>query len=410
MSKSLMPLAEALQHILAAVKPVKSVVDLPLSEGLGRVLAQSVQAIIDVPAYDNSAMDGYAVNTRDLKVPGARLSLSQTIAAGHPGHLLEPGTVARIFTGAPVPEGADAVVMQENATTEYNAENGIAVSITINELPRAGENIRLKGHDIATGAVVLHAGHRLQPQDMGLLASLGISTVSVHRPLTVAIVNTGDEVVAPGTPLRAGQLYDSNSYTLAGLLGKLGLDVVRLGIVEDNLASTEAALQSAAAQADCIISTGGVSVGDEDHVKKAVENTGGLSLWKLAIKPGKPFSFGRVGTTPFFGLPGNPVAVFVTFVMLVRPFLLSMQGATDIRAPSFWVKAGFAVREGGSRQEFLRVRLVNKDNEQMLEAFADQGSSILTSLSWADGLAVIPVHTTVQAGELVEYLPFSGLL
>ncbi len=410
MSKSLTPLAEALQHIIAAVKPVQSVVDVPLGEALGHVLARSVHANMNVPAYDNSAMDGYAVNTRDINTAGTRLPVSQTIAAGHPGQVLAPGTVARIFTGAPVPEGADAVVMQENVIPEYSVENGVAVSILINEPPRAGENVRRKGHDIATGTVVLHAGHRLQPQDAGLLASLGISTVMVHRPLTVAIVNTGDEVIAPGTPLRAGQLYDSNSYTLAGLLGKLGMNVVKLGIVEDNLASTETALQKAAAQADCIISTGGVSVGDEDHVKKAVENTGELSLWKLAIKPGKPFSFGRVGTTPFFGLPGNPVAVFVTFVMLVRPYLLRMQGATDIRVPSFPVKAGFSVSERGTRQEFLRVRLVNKDNERVVEAFSDQGSSILTSLSWADGLAVIPAHTTVQAGELVEYLPFSGLL
>lgn len=407
MSKSLMPLAEALQYILAAVKPLESAVDVPLTEALGRVLAQSVNAAIDVPAYDNSAMDGYALNSRDIKTPGTRLSLSQTIAAGHPGQVLAPGTVARIFTGAPVPEGADAVVMQENTIAEHGDGNG---SILINELPHAGQNIRLKGHDVTAGTVVLQAGHRLQPQDLGLLASLGISSVTVHPSLTIAIVNTGDEVVAPGTPLRAGQLYDSNSYTLAGLLGKLGMNVTKLGIVEDSLASTEAALKKAAAQADCIISTGGVSVGDEDHVRKAVENTGELSLWKLAIKPGKPFSFGHVGNAPFFGLPGNPVAVFVTFAMLVRPFLLRMQGAADVRAPSFPVKAGFTINENGTRQEFLRVRLVNKDNERVAEAFADQGSSILTSLSWADGLVVIPVKTTVQAGDLVEYLPFSGLL
>jgi molybdopterin molybdotransferase len=228
--------------------------------------------------------------------------------------------------------------------------------------------------------------------------------------LTVAILNTGDEVIAPGTPLRAGQLYDSNSYTLAGLLSRLGMQVIKLGIVADNLASTEAALTKAAAQADCIISTGGVSVGDEDHVKQALENLGQLSLWKLAIKPGKPFSFGSVGTTPFFGLPGNPVAVFVTFVTLVRPFLLRMQGATDTAVPSFPVKAGFTISESGTRQEFLRVRLVRKGKEQVAEAFSDQGSSILTSLSWADGLAIVPVHTTIQAGEPVEYLPFSGLL
>ena len=398
-----MPLAEALQLILAAVIPCKAVTDVPLSEALGRVLAQTRRADMDVPAYDNSAMDGYAVNTRDGKISGTRLPLSQTIAAGHPGQALAPGSVARIFTGAPIPEGADAVVMQENTRVEDG-------SIVIDELPHAGQNIRLKGHDIAKGTEVLQAGHRLQAQDIGLLASLGIATIAVYKPLTVAILNTGDEVIAPGTPLRAGQLYDSNSYTLAALLSRLGMNVIKLGIVEDNLASTEAALQKEAVQADCIISKGGVSVGDEDHVKQALENLGQLSLWKLAIKPGKPFSFGSVGKTPFFGLPGNPVAVFVTFVTLVRPFLLRMQGATDSGVPSFAVKAGFNISEAGTRQEFLRVRLVGKGKEQVAEAFSDQGSSILTSLSWADGLAVVPVHTTIQAGESVEYLPFFGLL
>ncbi len=403
MTKSLMPLAEALQFILAAVVPCKAVRDLPLSEALGRVLAQTQRADMDVPAYDNSAMDGYALNTRDVKVSGTRLPLSQTIAAGHPGQALAAGSIARIFTGAPIPEGADAVVMQENAVAEGS-------SIIINELPRTGQNVRLKGHDIARDTEVLSAGHRLQAQDLGLLASLGIDSVSVYHPLTVAILNTGDEVIAPGTPLREGQLYDSNSYTLAGLLGRLGIHVIKLGIVEDNLASTEAALKRAAVQADCIISTGGVSVGDEDHVKQALENLGQLSLWKLAIKPGKPFSFGSVGKTPFFGLPGNPVAVFVTFVTLVRPFLLRMQGATNTDVPSFPVKAGFTISESGTRQEFLRVKLVRKGNEQVAEAFSDQGSSILTSLSWADGLAIVPAHTTIEAGEPVEYLPFSGLL
>ncbi|MES2625506.1 MAG: gephyrin-like molybdotransferase Glp [Pseudomonadota bacterium] len=403
MTKPLMPLADALQYVLAAVKPTQTVLEIPLSDALGSVLAQTMRANIDVPAYDNSAMDGYALKVSDVDSVGTRLPMSQTIAAGHPGQTLAAGSIARIFTGAPIPVGANAVVMQENTVTDGS-------NIVINELPQAGQNIRRKGHDIASGTDVLQAGHRLQAQDLGLLASLGIGTISIYKPLTVAILNTGDEVIAPGTPLQAGQLYDSNSYTLAGLLSKLGVKVIKLGIVEDNLASTEAALQQAATQADCIISTGGVSVGDEDHVKQALENLGQLSLWKLAIKPGKPFSFGHVGNTPFFGLPGNPVAVFITFVMLVRPFLLRMQGATNTDVPSFSVKAGFNVIESGTRQEFLRVRLVRKNNELEVEAFADQGSSILTSLSWADGIAIIPVHTTINAGESVEYLPFSGLL
>jgi molybdopterin molybdotransferase len=404
MSRSqLMPVEQALARLLEQVGPVATAERVPLSAALGRVLVASQQAGLDVPAYDNSAMDGYALRAVDLQAPDTVLPISQTIAAGHPGVALQAGSAARIFTGAPIPAGADVVVMQEN--TEILPEG-----VRILEQPRSGQNIRLHGHDIRAGSVVLEAGHCLQPQDLGLLASLGICEVEVRRPLTVAILNTGDEVVAPGQVLAPGQLYDSNSFTLDALLARLGLRVLKLGIVADTLEATEVALREAAARADCLITTGGVSVGDEDHVRAAVERLGELHLWKLAIKPGKPFSFGRVQGVPIFGLPGNPVAVFVTFVALVRPALLKMQGASQLHAPAWPVPLGFDVREAGSRQEYLRVQLVQQGSaEPSLQSFADQGSSVLTSLSWANGLAVIPPYSAPVAGERVLFMPFGGL-
>jgi molybdopterin molybdotransferase len=403
MSKPLTPIADALVHVFAQVPAAPQSESVPLGAALKRVLAEPVLAALDVPAYDNSAMDGYALNTRDLQAAGASLPVSQTIAAGHPGQPLKARTVARIFTGAPIPAGADAVVMQEN--TEARGDQ-----VAVTQLPRPGENIRARGHDIARGSSVLAAGQRLRPQDLGLLASLGIEHVAVRRALTVALLNTGDEVVAPGIALKPGQLYDSNSFTLDGLLQSLGMRVRKLGIVADTPAATEAALQQAAREADVVISTGGVSVGAEDHVRAAVEKLGKLSLWKLAIKPGKPFSFGQVAGKPFFGLPGNPVAVFVTFVLLVRPYLLRMQGAAATDVPAFPVSAGFSVAEAGTRQEYLRVRLVNKHGELVAEPYPDQGSSVLTSLSWADGFAVLPVGVTVKPGDKLDYLSFAELL
>jgi molybdopterin molybdotransferase len=410
MPAKLTPVDEALAFLLEQIPRFQSrqwtecMQTVPLSEALGCILAENQLAHMAVPADDNSAMDGYAVRHRDCERDDCLLPLSQTIAAGHPGQPLLANTAARIFTGAPIPAGADAVVMQENTERAGN-------SVRVLQAPKPGENIRKAGHDIALGSEILRAGHRLQPQDLGLLASLGIVEVKVLRPLTVAIINTGDEVVAQGQPLRPGQLYDSNSFTLAGLLQALGMKVKKFGIVADNLADTEAALARAAAEADCIITTGGVSVGEADYVKQAVDKQGVLSLWKLAIKPGKPFSFGHVGAKPFFGLPGNPVAVFVTFVALVRPFLLKMQGATRVVEPVQKVRAGFSVNEAGSRQEYLRVRLLaGDDGWPTARLFPDQSSSVLTSLSWADGLAIVPIGSVVQPGQWLEYLSFRGTL
>jgi molybdopterin molybdotransferase len=404
MPKPLTPVHEALAHLLAAIKPSVATITADIDDACGLVLAHDQIATLDVPAYDNSAMDGYVVNTAHLPATGSMIPVSQIIAAGHPGEALTPGTAARIFTGAPIPPGGNAVVMQENTEP---APGGIRIL----QQPEAGQNIRLRGHDLQSGSLVLKAGHRLQPQDLGLLASLGINRVEVLRPLTVAIINTGDEVVAPGQPLGPGQLYDSNSFTLAAMLARLGMTVIKLGIVEDSLAATEAALLEAASRADCLVTTGGVSVGEADYVREAVTRQGSLSLWKLAIKPGKPFSFGAVAGKPFFGLPGNPVAVFVTFLLLVRPALLRLQGAGHTRIPTFPVRAGFSVSSPGTRQEYLRVRLQSSAGEMPLaEPFTDQGSSLMSSISWADGLLVVPAGTVVEPGQVLEYLPFHGLL
>jgi molybdopterin molybdotransferase len=403
MPAQLTPVGDALAHLLAQALPTPPREHVALADSLGRVLARDVIATLAVPAFDNSAMDGYAVHYADCQVEDSTLQVAQTIAAGHPGTALQRGTAARIFTGAPLPEGCDAVVMQENTRRD-------GAQVHVLQAPRRGENIRLAGHDIAGGSKVLASGHRLAPQDLGLLGSLGAASVDVFRPLTVALINTGDEVIPQGQPLQPGQLYDSNSHTLAGLLRQLGMNVIRLGIVGDDRQATVEALREAAGKADCVITTGGVSVGDADHVKQAVEVLGSLSLWKLAIKPGKPFSFGHIGAVPFFGLPGNPVAVFITFVILVQPFLLKLQGAAQHLRQPLKARADFTITEAGTRQEYLRVRLLHsEDGFPVAQLFADQSSSVLTSLSWADGLAVVPVGTVVKAGDWLDYLPFRGV-
>ena len=395
---------DALEHILHDVLVSTESEEVELSAASGRVIAEIIKADINVPGYDNSAMDGFAVNTDCVKNPGTKLPISQVIPAGKIGTELAAGTAARIFTGAPVPLGANAVILQED--TEYDDKQ-----VEIKLVPHLKQNIRLCGHDIQQGNVIFEQGHKLLPQDIGLLASLGISNVKVYTPLRIAILNTGDELVAPGKQLKPGQIYESNSFTLDALLKSLGMQTQKLGIVKDDLQSTQQALLKASEEADCIISSGGVSVGDADYIKAAVENLGKLSLWKLAIKPGKPFSFGQVGETPFFGLPGNPVAVFVTFLMLVQPYLLKMQGANTIQAEKYLLPAGFELSESGSRQEYIRVRLhKSQQGKQELIPFPNQGSSVMTSTSWADGLAIIPINSKIEKGDLLEFLPYTGLL
>jgi molybdopterin molybdotransferase len=395
----LLPVAQALAQVLANAKTVEKIVELPLLEALGHVLAEEVISPIAVPGDDNSAMDGYALRAAEAVQP---LPVSQRIPAGAVGYQLEAGTAARIFTGAAIPPGADAVVMQEKCT---ESEGVVSVTGPVN----VGQNIRPRGQDIAEGETVLGCGRRLRPQDIGLLASTGRASVKVFRPLRVAVLSTGDELVEPGDELQSGQLYNSNRYTLACLLRTLNIEFIDGGIIADDAELTAEALQHAAAGADCVITSGGVSVGEEDHVKNQVERLGELSLWKLAIKPGKPLAFGRIADTPFIGLPGNPTSVFVTFCLIARPFLLKMQGLEEPEAPSLQASAAFTIDKPGTRQEYLRVSLKNTEEGLLATRFNNQSSGVLSSVSHSNALAVIPPGVTVGQGDSVEVVLLDSL-
>jgi molybdopterin molybdotransferase len=401
---SLLTFGEALQKLLAAARPVAEIEEVESVAAAGRTLARAQASGITVPPLDNSAMDGYAVRVTDIPAAGMRLPVSQRIPAGSVGTPLQPGTAARIFTGAPVPEGADAVVMQELCE---HAGEGV---VLVNHVPRHGENIRRAGEDILAGAGILAAGTRLAPQDIGLAASVGLATLPVFRRLRVAVFFTGDELSLPGEALKPGGIYNSNRYTLHGLLGALGCEVRDLGIVPDSLEATRAALREAAAS-DVIITSGGVSVGEEDHIKAAVQAEGALDLWKIAIKPGKPLAFGKVSrgdtAAAFVGLPGNPVSTFITFIMLVRPFLLACQGANVTAPRGLTMRADFDWPKPDRRREFLRVRINGAGG---LELFPNQSSGVLTSCAWADGLVDTPPGQAVKRGDAVRFIPFSELL
>ena len=416
----LKPLDIALAELLAQVSSLSGVEDISTFDADGRVLAKDMLSSLHVPPQDNSAMDGYAMRVADVVAAGAVLSVSQRIPAGSVGTALQPGTAARIFTGASIPAGADAVVMQEECETlpDTNTGNSGLSQIRVNAVPKSGQWIRRAGEDVALGAVVLQKGERLNPASLGLAASIGLASVPVVRRPKVALFSTGDELVMPGDiapqHMPAGSIYNSNRFFLRALLQRLGCVVTDMGIVPDNLNATKAALLSAAEGHDLILTSGGVSVGEEDHIKPAVQALGELNLWQIAIKPGKPFAYGKVKNTDaschFIGLPGNPVSSFVTFLLLVRPFLLRLQGVQDvdqITTKSIAVQADFTWARADKRREFLRVK---RNANGGLDLFPNQSSGVLTSAVWGDGLVNNPPGQTIAVGDMVQFVSFAELL
>jgi molybdopterin molybdotransferase len=401
---------QALDHLLSNAMMVSESEKVNTQAALGRVLAEDVKSLVDVPPLDNTSMDGYAVRCADTATPGQTLRIAQRIQAGSIGTELEPGTAARIFTGAPVPSGADAVVMQEDCTVGDQPDQ-----VIINVAPTSGQWIRRRGEDLTTDRTCLTAGTFLRPQELGVAASAGLTHLNVKRRVKVAAFFTGDELALPGEALKPGGIYNSNRDTLLACLKSLGCDATDLGIVPDRLDATREALRKASKDHDLIITSGGVSVGEEDHIKPAVTAEGRLDLWQIAIKPGKPLAFGAVrkssepkdGEAWFIGLPGNPVSSFVTFLLFVRPFILKLQGRGARLPQSYLMRADFDWLKADRRNEFLRVKI---NDQGGLDLHPNQSSGVLTSASWGDGLVDCPPNQPIKSGELVKYIPFDALL
>jgi len=398
MNQGLLSVDDALAQLLKSARPVADVEEVPTLEATKRVLARPQRSTMDVPSMDNSAMDGYAVRIADLKA-SLKLRVAQKIMAGSVGKPLEAGTAARIFTGAPIPQGADAIVMQEFAIVEGD-------SVTFKKVPDKHEWIRFVGCDVKKGGEILPAGKRLLPQDTGLAASVGIKALPVYRKLRLGLFFTGDELAMPGEPLAPGRIYNSNRFTLRGLAEVFDCELRDYGIVPDTLEATRGALRRAAAECDLIVTSGGVSVGEADYVKPAVEAEGSLLMWKIAMKPGRPLAFGTVKDSFFIGLPGNPVSSFVTFLIFVRPFILKAQGMTDVQPKAIQARADFDWPKPDARREFLRVKW---NSQGGLEIYPTQDSAVLTSTAWADGLVDNPAGKAIRKGELVRFLPYSEL-
>jgi molybdopterin molybdotransferase len=396
---SLIPFTAAKATLLDSAHPIKDIEDIDTALAFGRALAENIVSPLTVPPFANAAMDGYALRAADVAVAGTRLPVSQRVAAGEVAVPLLPGTAARIFTGAQVPDGADTVVMQEYCTPEGD---GVVVDAT----PAAGEHVRLAGSDLRQGQKILAAGSRLSAAALGLAASVGIARLPVFRRLRVAIFFTGSELSTPGEPLTPGHIYNSNRYVMRGFLDDLGAEIIDLGIIRDDRAATRAALREAAAQADVIVTSGGMSEGDEDHVTAAVKAEGRIDVWKIAAKPGKPLAFGAVRSDAreavFIGLPGNPVSVWAGMLTLVSPFLRRCQGHSRIEPDMQSLRADFAYTVKGNRMEFVRVR---RNGRGGLDIYPTQDSAIISSAVWADGLAPIAAGTRVSPGDTVDFLP-----
>ena len=407
----LKPLDEALAELLAQAAVLPGTDTVVTFDADGRVLAQDCISALQVPPNDNSSMDGYAVRCADVAAAGVVLPVSQRIAAGSAGEPLAPGTAARIFTGAPVPLGADAILMQEDCEALADPAGLGMGQVRINAVPQAQQWIRRAGEDITRGAVVLAAGTRLTPAELGLAASIGLHQLQVARRPRVALFSTGDELVMPGEvppeQMRPGSIYNSNRFFLRAMLLRLGCEVTDFGIVPDRRDVTRAALRDASAAHDLILTSGGVSVGEEDHIKPAVESLGSLDLWQIAMKPGKPFAYGRIGAAHFMGLPGNPVSSFLTFALLVRPFVLRLQGVSAVAPQTIAARADFTWPRADKRREFLRVR---NNAAGGLDLFGNQSSGVLTSAAWADGVVDNPAGQTIARGDTVRFLPFAELL
>jgi molybdopterin molybdotransferase len=395
---SLRPVDEVVDQLLGLVKPTGKSELRTIDKAVNCCAAKDIQSPIDVPPADNSAMDGYAIAYADANLQTS-YRVSARVPAGTVGSRLASGTVARIFTGAEIPVGADTVVMQEN--TEL-----VGDEVKLLSHPDQFENVRSTGQDIEAGSLIIRKGDLLSARTLSLVASVGVAQVEVATPLRIAIMSTGDELVEPGNPVAPGQIYNSNRYALSAMLRNMGMKVIDLGIVADTPEATEQALLDAASMADCILTSGGVSVGEEDHVKAAVEKLGKLELWKLSIKPGKPLAYGEVQGVPFFGLPGNPVSTFVTFHIVARQYLLAMQGRRDYKPFCVTGVSDFSFK-GGDRREYLRVQIQNIAGQTRLSKFRNQGSGIMTSVVWADALAMVEAGQVVQPGDRLTIYPLA---